>query len=137
MLRDCCLRISVDIDTIMEMEVTKALRELGINRTRVIVAHRLSTIQDADHIVVIRNGVKVEEGTHDDLLALDSGVYRELWKRQQDKRSENGVAVDVDAATTTHDGQQMYINGEDEGDGKYDEHSNVLTTPPYPGDAVR
>jgi ABC-type multidrug transport system fused ATPase/permease subunit len=46
-----------------------------------VIAHRLSTIRHADRILVIREGRIVEEGTHDDLLAL-AGEYRKLYERQ-------------------------------------------------------
>jgi ABC-type transport system involved in Fe-S cluster assembly fused permease/ATPase subunit len=51
------------------------------HRTVVVVAHRLSTIVHADMIVVINNGCKAEEGTHDELLR-QGGLYYEMWQRQ-------------------------------------------------------
>ncbi len=74
------------LDSAMEQEVTRALKELGMNRTRIVIAHRLSTISDANKIVVIRDGTMVEEGTHGELLQRPNGLYRELWQRQQDNR---------------------------------------------------
>lgn len=82
------------LDSAMEMEVTKALKELGQNRTRIVIAHRLSTIADADTIIVIRDGEKVEQGPHQHLLSIPNGLYRELWRRQQDKRDQDFSSPD-------------------------------------------
>ena len=90
------------LDSAMEAEVTRALRELGMNRTRVVIAHRLSTISDADKIVVIRDGHMVEEGTHNELLELPNGLYRELWQRQQDNRDDSTKLSSSSSHATEH-----------------------------------
>ena len=61
--------------------VQAALDSLMTGRTVVVVAHRLSTIQNADHIVVFRRGAVVEQGTHDCLLS-SAGPYAHLVSRQ-------------------------------------------------------
>lgn len=66
-----------------EQAVQEAMQQLGRNRTVVVVAHRLSTVQDADHIVVIDEGRVVEQGTHEQLLGM-SGKYLELVMKLQD-----------------------------------------------------
>ena len=58
-----------------------ALENLMKNRTTLIIAHRLSTIRNADRIIVLLNGAIVEEGTHDDLIAL-KGEYNRLYHMQ-------------------------------------------------------
>ncbi len=67
---------SVDIGT--ERKIERALRTLLEGRTAFIIAHRLSTIRDADLIVVLEHGVIVEQGTHDELLAV-RGLYMSLY----------------------------------------------------------
>jgi subfamily B ATP-binding cassette protein MsbA len=69
------------LDAESEAAVQKALDNLLANRTTLVIAHRLSTIRHADRILVIREGRIVEEGRHEDLLAL-GGEYRKLYERQ-------------------------------------------------------
>lgn len=70
-------------DSLTEMEVSEALQKLGINRTRIVVAHRLSTIMNVDQIVVMTHGKKVEEGSFVDLMQFSDGAFRNMWERQQ------------------------------------------------------
>lgn len=72
------------LDSKTETEVCESLRHIGKNRTSLVVAHRLSTIFDADRIIVMNKGVVVEEGTHTSLLEISGGVYKGMWERQQD-----------------------------------------------------
>jgi len=69
------------LDTRSEREVQRALDELMKGRTTLVIAHRLSTVRHAELIVVLRNGEIVEQGTHEQLLALDR-VYAQLHKLQ-------------------------------------------------------
>lgn len=69
------------LDTESELAVQQALDNLMKGRTTFVIAHRLSTIRHADRIVVIANGRIVEEGKHEQLLALD-GEYRKLYELQ-------------------------------------------------------
>jgi ABC-type multidrug transport system fused ATPase/permease subunit len=72
---------TANIDTVSEGLIQQALERLLAGRTAVIVAHRLSTIQTADVIFVIKDGGILERGTHAELLA-QSGLYRSLYDRQ-------------------------------------------------------
>lgn len=69
------------IDTRTEIQIQKAFDALMQGRTSFIVAHRLSTIREADRILVMRDGHIVEQGSHDSLLAK-GGVYAQLYKSQ-------------------------------------------------------
>jgi ATP-binding cassette, subfamily B, bacterial MsbA len=69
------------LDTESERHIQAALEELIHNRTTLVIAHRLSTVEKADKILVIDSGYLVEEGTHQELLALD-GYYAKLYKMQ-------------------------------------------------------
>ena len=70
------------LDTATEKNIQNALSEVCKNRTCVIVAHRLSTIQEADNIIVLRDGEIVEQGSHDQLLALGEEYYS-MWNIQK------------------------------------------------------
>ncbi|MGL5689545.1 MAG: ABC transporter ATP-binding protein, partial [Bacteroidales bacterium] len=69
------------LDTESERLVQNALENLMKNRTSVVIAHRLSTIKNADIICVMHEGEIVEQGSHDELLALD-GFYKRLCDMQ-------------------------------------------------------
>ena len=75
MRRPCAL------DTQTERDIQDSLLEMGQGRSVITIAHRLSTIADADLIVVLEAGLVREQGTHDELLALN-GRYSAMWERQ-------------------------------------------------------
>ena len=70
------------LDSESESLVQDALENLMANRTTFVIAHRLSTIRKADKIVVIEKGTIKESGTHQELIALDEGLYKNLSKLQ-------------------------------------------------------
>lgn len=69
------------LDTGTEQEILESLKTMGKGRTVITIAHRLSTVVDADKIVVLVNGVVVEQGTHDQLIGRN-GEYSKMWRRQ-------------------------------------------------------
>ncbi len=75
------------LDTATEREIQAALRSVSENRTTLIIAHRLSTVVEADEIIVLAEGRIVERGDHAALLAR-SGAYAAMWSSQQQERSE-------------------------------------------------
>jgi len=69
------------LDSISENAIQQALERLMVGRTSIVIAHRLSTILKADRILVVKDGVVAEQGTHEELLEA-GGVYRELFDTQ-------------------------------------------------------
>ena len=71
------------LDTRTERDIQEALKDVSADRTTLVIAHRLSTVVDADEIIVLDNGTIAERGRHDDLLTQD-GLYAAMWWRQQE-----------------------------------------------------
>ncbi len=66
-----------------------------IDRTTIVIAHRLTTIQNADHIYVLDKGTVIEEGTHDTLMAKEEGKYQTMVKSQQMERMTGDDKDDI------------------------------------------
>lgn len=82
------------LDNTTEMLIQKSLQELAKGRTCLIVAHRLSTIKNADEIAVVSKGKIMEKGSHDELMKLN-GIYSDLY-RLQFKNSDEAIAnIDI------------------------------------------
>ncbi len=71
------------LDTHTEREIQEALDRVSADRTTIVIAHRLSTVVNADEIIVLEKGVIAERGRHDVLLA-QNGVYASMWNRQRE-----------------------------------------------------
>jgi len=71
------------LDSRTEKEIQKSLAEVSADRTTLMIAHRLSTVIDADEILVLEDGRVVERGRHGELL-LKGGAYSAMWARQQE-----------------------------------------------------
>ncbi len=76
------------LDSQSEQAILAALREIAEGHTSLVIAHRLSTVVDADRIVVLRRGEVVETGTHQSLLVADA-YYAALWRAQQEGNGED------------------------------------------------
>jgi ABC-type multidrug transport system fused ATPase/permease subunit len=76
-----CDEPTSSLDSQTESDIMNNIKQLGQDRTTIIVAHRLSTIQDCDEIIVLQNGKVAERGTHEELSEL-GGRYAELLAMQ-------------------------------------------------------
>ena len=81
------------LDSESERAIQIAMERFLVNRTSFIVAHRLSTIRNADRIILLDKGVIPETGNHETLMAIDGGRYRELYQKHAGK----GVISDEEA----------------------------------------
>ncbi len=94
------------LDTHTEKEIQASLAQVSAGHTTLVVAHRLSTVVDADEILVLGEGHIQERGTHESLLSQNS-LYAAMWRRQQEATKaletleQSGDAVDLAAATIT------------------------------------
>jgi ABC-type transport system involved in Fe-S cluster assembly fused permease/ATPase subunit len=79
------------LDTHTEREIQQNLRDLSRGRTTLVIAHRLSTVVDADEIIVLADGRIAERGRHAELIERD-GRYAEMWRRQQEA-AQAGVPI--------------------------------------------
>ncbi|MBR0209394.1 MAG: ATP-binding cassette domain-containing protein, partial [Firmicutes bacterium] len=72
---------TASVDTLTEQKIQAAIDTVIRGRTSIVIAHRLSTVKDADIILVVQDGNIIEQGRHEELLAA-KGHYCELWMRQ-------------------------------------------------------
>ncbi len=70
------------LDSESEVLIQKAMERLMVGRTTIVIAHRLSTVRSLDRLLVFDKGRIVEEGTHEQLVGRDGGIYRRLFERQ-------------------------------------------------------
>ena len=82
------------LDPPTEREILAQLREVEAGRTRVIIAHNIASIRDADEILVLDDGLLVQRGTHETLLAED-GLYRRMWIAEEEKREREPASAGV------------------------------------------
>ncbi len=80
------------LDSRTEAAIQETLNQVARRRTTIVIAHRLSTVVDADQILVLDGGRIAERGTHAQLLARD-GLYAEMWARQQRERAAEAAVI--------------------------------------------
>ena len=80
------------MDTQTERMIQDAITELSRGKTTIMIAHRLSTLRDADRLLVIERGRVAESGTHAQLLAIENGVYKKLYDLQLEALRSAGIA---------------------------------------------
>jgi len=92
---------SVDVET--EYLIQQALQATMVDRTSVVIAHRLSTVKNADRIVVLEHGRIVEIGKHEELLALN-GIYKRIYDTQLADQEEAAEEAALAGAATSEEG---------------------------------
>jgi ATP-binding cassette subfamily B protein len=78
---------TASVDTETEKLIQEALDRLIQNRTTIAIAHRLSTLRKSDRLVILEKGIKIEEGTHEELAKLEGGLYAKLLNMQLETQS--------------------------------------------------
>lgn len=81
------------LDSKTEQAILKAMREIAEGHTSLVIAHRLSTVVDADRILVMENGSIIETGTHEELLAAGN-TYQHMWQLQQQQKQQEKVLLE-------------------------------------------
>ena len=79
------------MDTATERRIQEALSKLIQGKTTIMIAHRLSTLRDADQLIVIERGRVAEVGTHTQLLEREDGIYRKLYDLQMEALKNAGI----------------------------------------------
>ncbi|KAG5535011.1 hypothetical protein RHGRI_022951 [Rhododendron griersonianum] len=96
------------LDSKSEQIVQEALDNVVVGRTTIVIAHRLSSIRNADVIALIQNGLVVQTGSHDELIHVKDGLYASLFQLQQTEN--NGEEISSNSASTSSNNVKMDLN---------------------------
>ena len=96
--------------------ILQALRRVTKGRTTIVIAHRLSTVVDADEILVLKEGQVGERGTHESLMANPLSLYHELWHKQ---------------SATNHSSSKSETDSSNDKDDNTDNLDDRNSTPPH------
>ncbi|CAF3579095.1 unnamed protein product [Rotaria sp. Silwood1] len=96
------------LDNANEKIVQEALDRACKGRTTIVIAHRLTTIQNAHRIYVLHNGRAIEQGTHDILMSKEGSRYHEMMKAQQREKTENNI-IETTSLTQIEDDDQKQM----------------------------
>ena len=105
------------IDVRGEKIVQAALDRVSRDRTTIMIAHRLSTVRQADRIIVMQDGAAAEQGTHDELLSIENGIYHGLVVSQRIEyleRQETGLDEVADDPTEVELSDESYEKTDEE-----------------------
>ncbi len=94
------------MDTETEKRIQAAITSLTKDKTTIMIAHRLSTLRDADELIVIDNGKVVESGTHKELLQKADGAYRKLYTLQAEALENAGILERMEGAENESDDEE-------------------------------
>ena len=84
---------TASVDTLTEQQIQNAIDKVIQGRTSIVIAHRLSTVRNADIILVVKDGKIIERGKHDELLRA-GGYYSRLYTRQYEDEATDSVFAD-------------------------------------------
>ena len=98
-----CLTLFYCILKLLFQKILDALRRVTKDKTTIVIAHRLSTVVDADTIMVLEKGGIAEQGSHFELLANPKSLYSDLWKKQNQAAVENNKNNSNETAERTDD----------------------------------
>ena len=115
------------IDVRTERIVQQALDRVSKNRTTIVIAHRLSTIKRADKIVVVRKGKLVEQGTHEELVKIETGVYHGLVHAQELTMEGGDTQITPEDAVV----EESKVTDSQEADGKEEKNEIAKVNPEY------
>ena len=113
------------LDTHTERNIQNALSLVCENRSTLIIAHRLSTIIHADQILVLKDGLIIERGTHNELLET-KGEYHSMWMKQLESKEQPVISVNGAASSG---GRLVVPKGRSSKDTAHSPMSDVNTSP--------